>query len=390
VPSSVSSTSPARATVPSTILVVDDSPVNIQVLVRTLDGIGHRILVATNGKSALEIAHRTHPDLILLDVMMPGMDGFEVCRSIKADAATQDIAVIFLSALGEVQDKVAGLQLGAVDYITKPIQGEEVLARVSNHLAVRRLEREVRKNRDELEQELASAAEMQRLILPRTFPAFQGLSFAAHYETSRHVGGDYYDVVRVSDDEVGILIADVSGHGAPSAIVMAMVRAVFHAFPGAKTDPAAVLKFINQQFRFMWGSSMMATAMYVVVNSRSLQIRGACCGHLPPLLLRQGDVRQLHCEGTRPLLLMDLESIPSGEFTLERGDRILFYTDGVTECEDPAENMYEIEGLTKAFQLCGGLAPEKLLEFLSADLGRFSQGRELTDDRTLLLVSVED
>jgi sigma-B regulation protein RsbU (phosphoserine phosphatase) len=87
---------------------------------------------------------------------------------------------------------------------------------------------------------------------------------------------------------------------------------------------------------------------------------------------------------------MDLESIPSGEFTLERGDRILFYTDGVTECEDPAENMYEIEGLTKAFQLCGSLAPEKLLEFLSADLDRFSQGGELTDDRTLLLVSVED
>jgi sigma-B regulation protein RsbU (phosphoserine phosphatase) len=376
-------------TVPSTILVVDDSPVNIQVLVRTLDGTGHRILVATNGKSAIEIAHRTHPDLILLDVMMPEIDGFEVCRRIKSDGSTQDIAIIFLSALGEVADKVAGLQLGAVDYITKPIQAEEVLARVSNHLAVRRLEREVRRSRDELERELASAAEMQRLILPRPLPHADGMRFAAHYETSRHVGGDYYDVVRVSDDEFGILIVDVSGHGAPSAIVMSMIRAVFHACPGSKADPASVLQFMNRQFSFMWGSSMLATAFYAVVSATSLRMRGACCGHLPPLLLRQGNVERLQFEATCPLLLMELESIPCSEFALQRGDRVLFYTDGVTECEDPSENMYEIEGLMKALRLCTEDVPERLVDFLSEDLNRFSRGRELTDDRTLLVMSLD-
>jgi sigma-B regulation protein RsbU (phosphoserine phosphatase) len=356
--------------------------------VRTLDGTGHRILVATNGKSAIEIAHRTHPDLILLDVMMPEIDGFEVCRRIKSDASTQDIAIIFLSALGELESKVAGLQLGAVDYITKPIQAEEVLARVSNHLALRHLEREVRKNRDELEQELASAAEMQRLILPRSLLRAHGMRFAAHYETSRHVGGDYYDVVRISEDEIGILIVDVSGHGAPSAIVMAMIRAVFHACPGSKADPAAVLQFINRQFRFMWVSSMLATVLYTVVSPKSLRMRVACCGHLPPLLLRKGNVEMLQFEGAPPLLLMDLDSIPCSEFVLEPGDRVLFYTDGVTECEDPNENMYEIEGLMNALRLFNGDEPEELVEFLSADLNRFTHGRELADDRTLLLMSV--
>jgi len=389
VSTSASSVDPVRLVVPSTILVVDDSPVNIQVLVRTLDGTGHRILVATNGKSAIEIAYRTHPDLILLDVMMPEIDGFEVCRRIKSDASTQDIAVIFLSALGEVADKVAGLQLGAVDYITKPIQAEEVLARVSNHLAVRRLEREVRKSRDELEKELTSAAEMQRLILPRPLPRPDGMRFAAYYETSRHVGGDYYDVVRVSDDEFGILIVDVSGHGASSAIVMAMIRAVFHACPGAKTDPAGVLQFINRQFSFMWGSSMLATAFYAVVSAKSLRIRGACCGHLPPLLLRRGNVELLQFEATCPLLLMELESIPCSEFVLDRGDCVLFYTDGVTECEDSSENMYEIEGLMKALRLYAGQGPEKLVEFLSEDLNRFSRGREIADDCTLLVLSLD-
>jgi serine phosphatase RsbU (regulator of sigma subunit) len=373
----------------ATILVVDDSPVNIQVLVKTLDGTGHRILVATNGKSAIDIAHRTHPDLILLDVMMPDLDGFSVCRQIKADPATQDITVIFLSALGEVADKVAGLQLGAVDYITKPIQAEEVLARVSNHLALRQLEHEVRKSRDELNQELASAAEMQRLILPQPLLAGHSVSFAALYETSRHVGGDYYDVIRISDDEIGVLIADVSGHGAPSAIVMAMVRAVFHAFPARRSDPVEVLQFINRHFRFMWGSAMLATALYAVVNQRSLHMRVACCGHLPPLLLRKGEVRLLEFDSTLPLLLMNLESIPCDEFVLERGDRVLFYTDGVTECEDPEENMYEVGRLMAALKSDSGASLPGVLRFIAGDLEKFARGRELLDDRTLLLMSVE-
>src|SRR5215210_4658263 len=115
----------APAAPASTILVVDDSATNLQVLVRTLHGSGHRILAARDGATALDIARRAKPDLMLLDVMMPGMDGFEVCRMLKSQPETAGIAVIFLSARGEVADKVAGLELGAVDYVTKPIQTEE-------------------------------------------------------------------------------------------------------------------------------------------------------------------------------------------------------------------------------------------------------------------------
>src|SRR5688500_3992609 len=140
---------------PSTILVVDDNAVNLQLLVRTLDGSGHRILAARSGHAAVDIARRVKPDLILLDVMMPDMNGFEVCRTLKADPETRDAAVIFLSALGDVDGKVAGLTLGAVDYITKPIQPEEVQVRVVNHLTRRYLERELRHSRDRLDQELA-------------------------------------------------------------------------------------------------------------------------------------------------------------------------------------------------------------------------------------------
>ena len=133
---------------PSTILAVDDSPTNLQVLVRTLSGSGHRILAARDGATALEIARKARPDLMLLDVMMPGLDGFDVCRRIKSDRETRDTVVIFLSARGEVSDKLSGFELGAIDYITKPIQAEEVVARVSVHLSRLHLERALRQMRE--------------------------------------------------------------------------------------------------------------------------------------------------------------------------------------------------------------------------------------------------
>ncbi|MDJ0721018.1 MAG: response regulator [Desulfobacterales bacterium] len=123
------------------ILMVDDNATNLQVLSQTLAGRGYRLLVAKNGESALAITNKAQPDLILLDIMMPGMDGFEVCRQLKADPETHDIPIIFLSALGQTEDKVRGLQLGAVDYITKPFQPEEVIARVETHLTLRCLQR---------------------------------------------------------------------------------------------------------------------------------------------------------------------------------------------------------------------------------------------------------
>ena len=126
------------------VLMVDDNPTNLQVLQATLEGQGYRLLAARDGPSALAVAAKAAPDLILLDIMMPGMDGYEVCRRLKSDPATCDIPVIFLSALEQTEDKVKGLQLGAVDYITKPFQPAEVIARVNTHLTLRCLQRQLR------------------------------------------------------------------------------------------------------------------------------------------------------------------------------------------------------------------------------------------------------
>lgn len=135
------------------ILLVDDNPINLQILYKTLQGSGYRLLIAKNGQSALEIARRARPSLVLLDVMMPDMDGFDVCTQLKADTATAAIAVIFLSALGDSQAKVRGFAVGGVDYIAKPFQSDEVVARVRTHIKIHRLEQQLARRNSELEAE---------------------------------------------------------------------------------------------------------------------------------------------------------------------------------------------------------------------------------------------
>src|SRR5512134_4126284 len=142
------------------ILLVDDDVTNLDVLRHTLDGRGYHLFVTRSGESAIEVARRVHPLLILLDVVMPGIDGYETCRRLKDDPETREAAVIFLSSLDETKDKVRGLEVGAVDFVSKPFQRDEVVARVNTHLTLQRLRRQVEARNAELARELAVAREL--------------------------------------------------------------------------------------------------------------------------------------------------------------------------------------------------------------------------------------
>jgi sigma-B regulation protein RsbU (phosphoserine phosphatase) len=375
---------------PSTILIVDDSATNLQVLMRTLQVSGHRILAAKDGPTALEIAKKTKPDLMLLDVMMPGMDGFEVLRAMKSQPETENTLVIFLSARGEVSDKVSGLELGAIDYITKPIQGEEVLARVGVHLSRQHLERELRQSRDKLDKELAGAARMQRELLPRTMPPHPAVKFGTYYQTSKHAGGDYYDVLQLSGNRLGVFVADVSGHGAPSAIVMAMIRAVIHTYPGVPDDPPSVLRYINRHFEYLWDTPMYATAIYAVLDMNRRLLRVSSAGHPLPLFVRPGgEASSASVDTAMCLLWNELGAIPCAEYPLAPGDRWAFYTDGVTDRQAPDGTMFDLERLLDAFGRHGAQKPEQIVTAIVSELDQFSCGVEPEDDQTLLIVGVD-
>jgi len=200
----------------SRILVVDDTPANIQVLSSTLKDKGYQISVATNGRQALDVVARLRPDLILLDVMMPEMDGFETCRRLKESAATNDIPVIFLTARTETTDIVQGFEVGAVDYVAKPFNAHELLARVNTHLTMDQLRRSLAgKNA-----ELARAHELVRRAFGRYVSEEVATSILQSPE-GLELGGE--------EREVAILMSDLRGFTALAA----------------RLSPREVIEFLN-------------------------------------------------------------------------------------------------------------------------------------------------
>ena len=155
------------------ILVADDTPASLSLLVDLLEPLGHEVLAVSDGRSAIQLAHKAKPDLVLLDVMMPGSDGFTVCRALKADPETSEIPIIFITSRQETGDIVRGFRVGAVDYILKPFHAEEVITRVNTHLALSRATRELRQRNEELETEISRRQEAEIKQKSAQFNALQ-------------------------------------------------------------------------------------------------------------------------------------------------------------------------------------------------------------------------
>ncbi|MCI0441836.1 response regulator, partial [bacterium] len=209
------------------ILIVDDTPANIQTLSGILKEKGYQLSVATNGKQALQVLEKVRPDLILLDVMMPEMDGFEACRQIKKSESLSDIPIIFLTAKTDTADIVSGFEIGAVDYVAKPFNPSELLARINTHLTIDQLRRSLAEKNEELaraqKREREMAYRVQSQLIPLQMPEIAGWEFAAHWQPAREVSGDFYDFIR-NKQCLGVVIADVSGKGMPAALLMASTR----------------------------------------------------------------------------------------------------------------------------------------------------------------------
>lgn len=371
------------------VLIVDDTPENIQVLMGTLKN-QYAIVAAINGEKALKLAvAEPQPDLILLDIMMPGMDGFEVCQRLKTDAATCEIPIIFLSALDDTVNKVKGFSVGAVDYISKPFHPEEVLVRVNTHLTIHRLSQEVQAQRDQLENELKVVSELQRKLLPEELPDIRGLKLAVHYETSRYAGGDYYDVVKLPDDRCGLLVADSEGHSAPATVMMAMTCSLFRSCSDLHDQPDRVLDFINTHLCKVNKESFV-TALYAVYDGNRRTLRISRAGHPQPILFKpsENSAREVFCKGIFMMGVEPYNHVPVTEIRLDAGDRLLLYTDGVPERFNPQGQLYGEERLRRQMERSVGLAgPQILLKDIVQDLKDFAGGCPADDDQALLLVT---
>src|ERR1700745_1074566 len=259
------------------ILVVDDTPLNISVITGALKDT-YRTKVATSGAKALAIASADEkPDLILLDVMMPEMDGYEVCSRLKADPTTREIPVIFLTSQTEAEDETYGFEVGAVDYVHKPFSPAVVKARVHSHILLREATTQLAKQLLPLNNELEMPRQIQLSILPHTLPKLPRLDIAARFLPMTSVAGAFYDFIRVDDEHLGILIADVSGHGLPSALIAAMLQVALTAQGAYAPEPAKVLSGLNRALCGKFTQNFV-TAVYVYVDLEKNLMRYAGAG----------------------------------------------------------------------------------------------------------------
>ena len=170
---------------------------------------------------------------------------------------------------------------------------------------------------------------------------------------------------------------------------MAMIRAAVHAFPGFACDPAEMVRYLNRHFEFLWESPMFATALCALVEPAERSVTIACAGHPPPLLLSGGRVQLFPVQATMPVLMMDLPSVPEVRQVLQPGDRVLFYTDGVTERLDPGDDMYDLPRLMASLERSAAQTPDEQVQSIVRDLDAFGGDREPDDDQTLLVMALD-
>ena len=376
------------------ILVVDDEPLNIQVLTGLLKS-DYRMMVAKNGERALKIAESGKPDLILLDIMMPDMDGYEVCRRLKSDANTRDIPIMFITAMGEVDDETQGLELGAVDYIRKPISPPILKARVKTQLALVRQQRELQKayaiikqSKERMEEELNIGRDIQMSMMPMNFPSASGSQpFALHarLEAAREVGGDFYDFYFLSDSLLCLCVGDVSGKGVPAALFMAVTKTLIRSYSTGDQSTAGILTHVNEVLSQDNDNCMFATLFVVVCDIRTGEFTYTNASHNPPYIRHQGG-ELVRLDKRHGLVAGAMQGVAYGEDkgVLKPGDTLLMYTDGVTEAMNPSGELFSEARLAELLREQGQQGAESFVEACMAGVRVFEAGADQADDITLL------
>ncbi len=242
-----------------------------------------------------------------------------------------------------------------------------------------------------VDRELKVVADIQRSLLPKKMPVIRSLDLAAHYQTSQWAGGDYYDFFSLPDGRCGILIADVSGHGTPAAVMMAITHSIAHSYPGPLDPPAMVLRHVNEHLsaRYTADNETFVTAFYGIFDPSRRELTYASAGHNPPRLKRCEDSSVLSLDGVANLplgLFPDQRYVQSNQ-ALRPGDQIVFYTDGITEATNASGKMFGLARLDEALANCH-LTADGLIRAVLDALAEFTGGEPADDDRTLLVAKI--
>jgi sigma-B regulation protein RsbU (phosphoserine phosphatase) len=373
------------------ILVIDDDTAVQELLRRTLKKQGYEVTVASNGEDGVVQAQKLRPALIICDWIMPRLTGIDVCRRVKADPELSTTQFFLLTSLGSIADRVKGLDAGADDFISKPIELNELQARVRAGLRLHQLSRDLKIAKQLLEAELAEAAEYVQSLLPD--PMTEPFSIEAKFIPSRQLGGDCFDYNWLDADYLAIYLLDVAGHGLRAALPSVAVLNLLRSRTLPNIDyykPSDVLRALNTTFQMSYQNDKYFTIWYGVYNRISRQLVYASAGHPPAVLISQSPA------STAKIQRLKTPGMPVGMFPdapyvdnccdVEDLSTLYIFSDGVYEIHQPDGNIWGLDPFIDLLAAYNGASADQL-ELVLNYIQKLNAKAVFDDDWSLLKVN---
>jgi sigma-B regulation protein RsbU (phosphoserine phosphatase) len=364
------------------ILVVDDNASNRKVLVRLLQK-NYEVTTAENGLEAVELNRPEPFDIILMDLMMPVMDGITAIENIRKDHDKSRLPILVISAVGEKERWLAAFDVGANDCIQKPFHKNELRARITVHLQVAHLTRELASKNHRLMEEKKLARGVQLGLLPRGLGC-EDLEMESFYRPSDQIGGDFFDTCS-SGDGIHIVLGDVSGHGTASALIMAAAKSLFRLIGEKVESPVDIISEANARLCEMTGQrGMFVTAVCAHYDRSSGELSMVSAGHNPVFILHANGMETIESTGT-PLGFFPDSTWQEVRRSLEPNDLFFLYTDGLTEARRDVSDLFGEERLQEMLTANRSAAPRDIIESVFKEVEAFC-GNGFDDDVTMLAV----
>jgi sigma-B regulation protein RsbU (phosphoserine phosphatase) len=389
------------------ILVAEDTAFWRLKVEEILSATGHEIVWASNGEEACRLLNSDSGiDLVITDWEMPVMNGLELCRRVRSQERAPYLPIILLTSRGARGDLADGLNAGADAFVTKPIHESQLLAQIGVAQRVLQLEenlaakvRDLTDAKRRLDRDLEAAAAVQRSLLPREAPSIPGLEFAWVYESCEIVGGDLFNVFRLSQDQIGMYILDVSGHGTSAALLSVGLSHVLSPDPQQggilKRDsgdsgeavivpPFEVALELNRRYPLMETSRQYLTFLYGILDLTSLVFRFVRAGHPGPIQIAGGRAVSHDHGGGIPIGIHENVRYRDELIALSPGDSVVFYTDGLSEALSETDEEFGLERILATLSRANGRGIGERVELLRRRIEEFGKGRRLRDDVTML------
>src|SRR5690349_525061 len=361
------------------IVVIDDNENDLQVTKRLLDRRGYDAVPAHSGEEGLQLAQQLLPDALIVDYRMPGMDGFEVTRRIKADPQLHTIPVLMLTGSDSAEHVVQGLGAGADDFVTKGSDIEIVVARLRALLRMKAYQDQLRRMNQQMTRDLQIARRVQEALVPQRAYTSPRIEIRSAYIPSEVLSGDFYDYFTV-EDILYLFVADVSGHGLPAAILVSLLKSYIHT---EAANDRSLSEFMARLNDFLFSVSLptqfATAALFRIDAGRKLVYSNAA--HPPFLLHQRQSGKTIVLEEPSNLL----GAMPNMEFeehsiTLGEGDTLFVYTDGLTDRINRDGDFYSIDRVAAVLDRANGADVNTLYESIYSDVREFAATEEFKDD----------